>query len=180
MRWDQIEDDHDKVTLARALVDRVPSSGWGRRTLAAAAVAAFSDPEAWRLLFPRGPRDAIWFVSTVSDASMRSAFATAPSASMSGVIVERLEQNCDLKAFVRQVMLFDVAHPIQALARMDRTAQVMFQCVAGRAKPPSRGALIALNLVYTAIVFVWLFDRSPGDAFSQSIAARAMRLIGQR
>ena len=62
---------------------------------------------------------------------------------------------------------------------MDRTARVMFECVA-QATPPSRAALIALNLTYTAIVFVWLFDRSPADAFTRRLAPKAMRLIGLR
>ena len=180
MRWDAIAADPEAIALARDLVDRVPTSGWSRRTIAAASASELSDPERWRGLFPRGARDAIWFVSTVSDASMKLAFAATPAPSMSSVILERLEQNRDLKPFVRQVMRFDLAHPIQALARMDRTARVMFDCVANRAGPPSRATLIALNLVYTAIVFVWLFDRGPADAFTRRVTPRAMRLIGLR
>jgi hypothetical protein len=179
MRWDATPADPEAIALARDLVDRVPTSGWSRRTIAAASAGVLSDPERWRGLFPRGSRDAIWFVSTISDASMKLAFA-APAAAMSSVILERLEQNRDLKPFVRQVMRFDIIHPIQALARMDRTARVMFDCVANRAGPPSRAALIALNLVYTAIVFVWLFDRGPADAFTRRVTPRAMRLIGLR
>lgn len=180
MRWDATPADPDAIALARDLVDRVPTSGWSRRTIAAASASELSDPERWRGLFPRGARDAIWFVSTVSDASMKLAFAATPAPSMSSVILERLEQNRDLKPFVRQVMRFDLAHPIQALARMDRTARVMFDCVANRAGPPSRATLIALNLVYTAIVFVWLFDRGPADAFTRRVTPKAMRLIGLR
>jgi hypothetical protein len=178
MRWDATPADPEAIALARDLVDRVPTSGWNRRTLAAASAGVLSDPERWRGLFPRGSRDAIWFVSTVSDASMKLAFAAAPAPAMSSVILERLEQNRDLKPFVRQVMRFDIIHPIQALARMDRTARVMFDCVA--TAPPSRAALIALNLVYTAIVFVWLFDRGPANAFTRRVTPKAMRLIGLR
>jgi hypothetical protein len=177
MRWDAIPAPPDKIALTRDLVERALASGWGRRTLAAASMSVLSDPDGWRDVFPRGSRDAIWFVSTVSDASMKLAFATAPAPDMSMVILERLGQNRDLKPFVRQVMLFDILHPIQALARMDRTARVMFDCVEAPA-PPSRAALIALNLAYTTIVFVWLLDRTAGDGFTRSIIPRAMRLIG--
>ena len=178
MRWDAVQAPADQIALARELVERVPASGWGRRALAAASANVLSDPRGWRVVFPGGPRDAIWFVSTVSDASMKLAFTGARASDMSAVILERLDQNRDLKPFVRQVMLFDLAHPIQALARMDRTARVMFECLAARPTPPPRAALIALNLAYTAIVFVWLFDRSQGDAFTRSLTPKAMRLIG--
>jgi hypothetical protein len=178
MRWDAIPAPPDKLALTRDLIERVPASGWRRHTLAAASACVLSDPDGWRDFFPKGSRDAIWFVSTLSDASMKLAFATAPAPKMSTVIVERLDQNRDLKPFVRQVMLFDLIHPIPALARMDRTARVMFECLAARPTPPSRAALIALNLVYTAIVFVWLFDHSQGDAFTRSITPKAMRLVG--
>lgn len=180
MRWDATPAEPDKIALARDLIERVPSSGWSRRTLAAASASVLSDQRAWRGFFPNGSRDAIWFVSTVSDASMKLAFAAARAPDMSSVIIERLDQNRDLKPFVRRVMLFDMAHPIQALARMDRTARVMVECVGARAKPPSRAALIGLNLVYTAIVFAWLFDRGPDDTFTRSLTPRAMRLIGLR
>jgi len=178
MRWDAIPAPPDKIALTRDLVERVPASGWSRRTLADASASVLSDPDRWRGLFPNGSRDAIWFVSTVSDASMKLAFAAARASDMSAVILERLDQNRDLKPFVRQVMLFDFTHPMQALARMDRTTRVMFECVEARAMPPSRAALIALNLVYTGIVFAWLFDRGPTDAFTRSLTPRAMKLIG--
>jgi hypothetical protein len=57
---------------------------------------------------PRGSRNAIWFISEVSDASMAFPFVDSPAPSILPVIITRLDQNDHLKPFVCKVMLFDV------------------------------------------------------------------------
>lgn len=176
MRWDVLPASSEApLQLARALVDITPRRGWGARAMQEASEAACADRHAWRIWFPRAARDAIWFISDVSDASMASAFKASPAPDLRAVIVERLAQNSDLKPFVRRVMLFDLLHPVQAVARMDRTARVMLACLAphGRRPPAS-----LLNFAYTLVVFIWLFDGSAGDARSYQAAGGLMRLIG--
>jgi|CXWL01.1.fsa_nt_gi hypothetical protein len=175
MQWDVLAADAEKVALAQALVPVSAKRGWGASTLRLAAAPIFDDSEAWRRHFPRGARDAIWFISEVSDSSMRAAFECHPAADIADVIRERLEQNSDLKAFVFRVMLFDVTHPFQAVARMQRTALAMRQCLAAGAKTP--GATV-LNWTYTCIVFVWLCDRTRGDALTMHLNQWLMRRIG--
>ncbi|HYD89549.1 MAG TPA: hypothetical protein VEA80_18865 [Vitreimonas sp.] len=175
MRWDLTDAPAEKVRLAQALVERSAKAGWNRCTLQAAAVDVCADSAAWRRHFPRGSRDAIWFISEASDASMAAAFRGRAAPNLAAVIIERLQQNLSLKPFVRRVMLFDIAHPAQALARMQRTADVMLGCLRPQAKSPSASAL---NLAYTAIVFVWLFDRSAGDAATERTTRRLVALIG--
>ena len=176
--WDRIASDPDKVALARALIERVPLWGWGEAVLSAASKAAFDDLTKWRQIFPRGARDAIWFISEVSDASMKLPFLSALAPSMSTVIITRLNQNRHLKPFVRKVMRFDVLHPFQALSRMQRTSRVMFACV-GRTHPATSFCSVAgLNVLYTAVVFVWLFDRTDGDQLTKRTASRLVRLVG--
>ena len=141
--------------------------------LTASGLANVAD---WRAHFPRGPTDALWFISAASDASMRAAFVDQPAADMATVIGERFEQNRDLKPFVRRVMDYDVLHPIQALHRMQRTAAVMFDCL-----PPGRRASTGfgrarLNLIYTGLVLLWLLDRSPNDRRTFVVTRLAMRL----
>jgi hypothetical protein len=175
--WDRIASDPDKAALARALIERVPLWGWGEATLSATPEAAFEDATKWRRIFPRGSRDAIWFISEVSDASMMLPFIDSPAPSMSTVIITRLEQNGHLKPFVRKVMLFDIIHPIQAFSRMQRTSRAMFACLASAPLPSAR-AITGLNVIYTGIVLLWLFDRTEGDACTKRIARRLIRLIG--
>jgi hypothetical protein len=175
---DRIASDPEKAALARALIERVPLWGWGETTLSAASGAAFEDATKWRRMFPRGARDAIWFISEVSDASMTLPFLDSPAPSMSTVIITRLEQNGHLKPFVRKVMLIDVIHPIQAFSRMQRTSRAMLACLGAGAPLPSLRALARLNVIYTGIVFLWLFDRTDGNARMKRVARRLMRLIG--
>jgi hypothetical protein len=177
MQWDR-ETDPDRSSLALALVERVPKSGWREATLSAASEAVFADPTRWRRFFPKGARDAIWYISEASDASMRMPFSSSPALSMSQVIATRFDQNGHLKPFVRKVMLFDVLHPLQAVRRMQRTARVMFECL-DRGPMASSRAIAALNAIYTALVFVWLVDRSDGNALTKRLIVRAMRAIGQ-
>jgi hypothetical protein len=127
--WDRIASDPDKAALARALIGRVPLLGWGETALSAASEAAFGDATKWRRIFPGGSRDAIWFISEISDASMTFPFSDSPAPSMSTVIITRLEQNGHLKSFVRKVMLFDIMRPVQAFSRMQRTSRAMFACL---------------------------------------------------
>lgn len=172
MRWDGLPAPVEKVMLAQALVQVTSRRLWGEGALREASLRAFSDAGRWRTVFPGRSREAIWFISEVSDASMRVAFEAAPAVRMEMVITERLAQNADLKAFVRRVMLFDFTHPVQALARMQRTAEVMLACV----RAPRR-RVTALNLAYTLVVFVWLFDPSRDSVFTRTCTRVLMRLI---
>jgi hypothetical protein len=178
MFWEREESDPDKKALALALIERVPLSGWRGATLSAASEAAFSDAMKWRQIFPRGSLDAIWYISKVSDASMRFPFLSSPAPNMSTVIITRLDQNGHLKPFVRRVMLFDVLHPVQAFSRMQRTSRMMFACLAHGNRNPSLRSIVGLNIIYTAIVFFWLLDRSDGNRLTKRITRQSMRLIG--
>ncbi|MCX7358736.1 MAG: hypothetical protein NT015_11450 [Alphaproteobacteria bacterium] len=175
MRWDVLATDSEKLALAQALVPISAKRGWGATTLGSAAESAFGDAEAWRRCFPRGAIDAIWFISEASDESMAAAFESRPASRVADVISERLQQNSELKPFVFRVMVFDVLHPFQAIARMQRTAQVMRHCLAPGAKVPGT---TLLNWTYTFIVFVWLCDRTRGDALTMRLNQWLMRCIG--
>lgn len=177
MFWDQATDP-DKKALALALIERVPGAGWREATLSSASEAVLADPTGWRQHFPKGAQDAIWFISEASDASMKLPFASTPSPSMSAVIVTRFDQNSHLKPFVRNVMLFDMLHPLQAVSRMQRTAQTMFECMQDGGTSGTARAIAKLNAVYTALVFVWLLDRTDGNALTKRLTARAMRAVG--
>lgn len=174
MRWDVFTADPAKLALAQALTQIAAQRGWGLTALREAAALACGDAEAWRLHFPRGARDAIWFISEVSDASMVASFAEKPAPNVAQVIRERLRQNSDLKRFVFRVMLFDILHPLQAIARMQRTARVMRHCGSGARMPNTT----LLNWTYTFIVFVWLADRSREDTLTMALNRRLMSLIG--
>lgn len=175
MRWDSVAAPTEKVLLAQALTETTARTGWARGAFEAASLRALGSPRAWRKWFPRAGRDAIWFISEVSDASMARAFQGISAASMSAVIRERFCQNAGLKPFVRRVMVFDLLHPVQALARMQRTAGVMLGCIGQTDVGFVR--LTALNLAYTAIVFWWLFDGSAGDRHTHWLTERTMRLF---
>lgn len=175
MRWDVLEAPPEKIALARELVRICSEGGWGRAALQVGAQIALQDPELWRPLFPAGPRDAIWFISEISDASMKAAFELAPAGSMSEVILERLSQNTALKPFVRRVMMFDLLHPVQALARMQRTSRVMLACLRSGHAQTARVTL--LNLAYTAIVFAWLFDREGEGGLTRDLTTRLMTAL---
>ncbi len=176
MDWRAIESPPDHVALAQALVGVTARWGWNRRALDEASQTVFSDPRRWRTVFPRGAKDAIWFISRISDASMKAAFDAESALDMTDVILTRFAQNSDLKAFVRRVMLFDVVHPVQALLRMQRTARVMMACVAGGGKTDG-WSLTRLNLVYTVIVFIWLFDDTPGDRRTTGVTRWAVKRL---
>ena len=178
MRWDALAANADRVRLARALVEVTAQCGWSKRALRQASQNVAGEPEFWRRVFPSGSRDAIWFISEVSDASMRAAFDTVPAEGMSDVIAERFAQNADLKPFVRRVMFYDLLHPVQALARMQRTARVMIQYVEPERQRAMGAAVTALNLGYTFIVFVWLRDSSQTQAMTGRATLRVMRLLG--
>lgn len=171
MRWDVVAADAEKLALAQALVPLSTKRGWNVATLRSAA----ANSEAWRHHFPRGAIDAIWFISEVSDASMSVAFEGRPASRVADVISERLEQNGNLKPFVFRVMLFDMLHPFQAVARMQRTAQIMRRCLVPSARKPGT---TLLNWAYTFIVFVWLCDRTRGDALTMRLNQWLMRCIG--
>lgn len=168
----------EPVALAQALVDIAARRGWGRGAMAEASTQVFGARDRWRDIFPRGPVQVIWFISEVSDASMRAAFADRPAPDMTAVIATRFSQNRRLKAFVRRVMGFDLAHPVQALARMQRTARVMFDCLAPDRRGSSPLGRAALNLVYTGLVFIWLLDRSPDDRHTLTATRAAMTALG--
>jgi len=176
MDWTALPLDATELHLMRVFVDRVPQDGVGPRALAQASRAALDDPQAWRRHFPGGPTGILWRISEVSDASMLAPFESNPARDMAEVITTRFAQNQHLKPFVRRVMHYDMRHPVQALARMQRTAKVMFAC---RAVQPTPGvfAHITLNLVYTALVVRWLLDRSDADAATRSATVAATRLF---
>jgi len=117
-------------------------------------------------------------VSEVSDASMRKAFEETSARNMSEVIEERLDQNVSLKSFVDQVMGYDLLHPIQALARMQRTARAMCNCLAPDLRQQSYARLAFLNIVYTVLVFIWLHDRTASDRRTKAATRAAMRWVG--
>jgi hypothetical protein len=177
MRWDVLDAPPEKIALARELVRVCSVSGWGRAALRAGSEVALQDPERWRLLFPAGSRDAIWFISEVSDASMRAAFEDAPARTMTEVILERLSQNTALKPFVRRVMMFDLLHPFQALARMQRTSRAMFACLMPSPSRVTGAPVTMLNLAYTAIVFAWLFDPKGEGGLTRNLTARLMAAL---
>lgn len=177
MLWDQ-EADPDKKALALTLIDRVPRSGWREATLSSASDAALADPTGWRRHFPKGAQDVIWYISMASDASMKLPFASTPAPSMSTVIVTRFDQNGHLKPFVRKVMVFDMLHPLQAVSRMQRTARTMFDCLQDGETLGTAPAIARLNAVYTALVLVWLLDRTDGNALTKRLTAKAMRAVG--
>ncbi len=177
MDWNAVESPPDQVVLAQALVDVTARRGWNGKAMAEASQAAFGAPHHWREVFPHGAKDAIWFISRISDASMQAAFDLRPAPDMTDVIVMRFDQNSDLKAFVRQVMLFDILHPIQALARMQRTARVMMTCTT-RGRRTDWFSLTRLNLVYTVIVFIWLFDKTPRDRRTVDMTRWAVETLG--
>lgn len=110
---------------------------------------------------------------------MRIAFEHQPATRISDVIAERFRQNSNLKRFVRQVMLFDMGHPVQALTRMQRTAIVMNACLPITESKSGTGALALLNLTYTLVVFVWLLDVSRDNWITHRAMVMAMRLIGR-
>lgn len=178
MHWDRIERDTAKRCFGRALTALVPELGWQREALDRASRDAWGQEAHWRIIFPGGVRQAIWYISDISDASMALMLSSGPLPRMSDVIAERLSQNSLLKPFVRKVMLFDFLHPIQALRRMQRTALVMIACARGTSVRPSWISATALNLAYTLVVFIWLFDRSNGDYTTHKITKALMRLIG--
>ena len=175
MRWDVLAAAPEKLALAEALVPISSEQGWGASALRAAASAVCDDQEAWRRHFPRGASDVIWFISEVSDASMVAAFEGHPASRIADVIWERLQQNTELKPFVFRVMLFDMLRPFQAVARMQRTAQIMRRCLASGAKTSNT---TLLNWTYTFIVFVWVCDRTRGDALTMRLNRWLMRVIG--
>jgi hypothetical protein len=177
VRWDVVAVDPEKAALAQRLVDVSAQNGWNVRSLREASLSVMNDAEGWRRHFPKGSRDAIWFVSEVSDASMKAAFERVPAGGMTEVITERLAQNSELKRFVRRVMLFDLAHPIQALKRMQRTARVMVECLAPERRVSGCARVSALNVAYTLVVFVWLFDGGVSQSATGVVTRTLMRWL---
>ncbi|BDU22450.1 hypothetical protein [Dyella sp. GSA-30] len=177
MDWNAFPASNDRRLLSKAFVEWVPEHGVNRKTLALASEAVFGDAIRWREIFPSGATEALWFVSDVSDASMQASFLITPAGCMAEVIDTRLDQNRSMKRFVKRVMQYDLLHPFQALARMQRTARVMYACVSPH-KRASFPGLVSLNLFYTALVFLWLIDGSPNDKRTKTATARAMRMLG--
>ena len=176
MNWSALELSPQQVAFGRAFVAAVPGEGVSRAAAQSAAREAQLDEPSCRALY-RNLTGVLWFVSDVSDASMAAAFRSVAADDMATVIRTRFEQNATLKPFVRRVMLYDVAHPMQAVARMQRTARAMYGCLPSRAVP-GRFRLGVLNVAYTLIVFVWLFDRSNGNQHTHRLTLKAMQWIG--
>lgn len=176
MDWSRLEAPPEQQAFGRAFVAAVPVRGVSRAAADAAAGRAGRDEAWWRGVYG-DLTGVVWFVSDASDASMAATFRDAPANSMAAVIRTRFEQNATLKPFVRKVMLYDLAHPAQALARMQRTAGVMYGCLPDHSAP-GWFRLGVLNLVYTLIVFVWLFDGSDQDQRTHRLTRTAMRWLG--
>ncbi len=88
---------------------------------------------------------------------MAQTFVGTKAKDLAQVISIRFQQNTELKKFVRRVMMYDFCHPIQAIARMQRTARIMYACT-GTIRVPNRAQVLGLNLFYTLLVMVWLVD----------------------
>jgi len=177
MDWSVVDGASDRVRLAQAFVRIVPSAGVNRQTMRLAAKEALGSADGWKKVFD-GPTEVLWFVSEVSDASMCAAFVGTPAREMTEVVNVRLDQNGSLKPFVNQVMLYDVLHPIQALARMHRTARAMYDCLGQGSPSAGQPRLTLLNLAYTGLVFRWLIDRSERDRHTKSTTRAVFRLLG--
>jgi hypothetical protein len=176
MNWDALPSDPCQLRLAKCFVDAVPDCDVSRVALERASRNAFGDSARWEEFFPAGPTEMVWFVSEVSDASMQAAYSAKPAQRIADVITERLAQNAELKPFVRRVMQYDALHPFQALTRMQRTAKVMYACRAGAERPGLISSAL-LNVCYTALVFFWLYDRSPGDVRTKAATDALMRIL---
>lgn len=174
MDWTAVEAPPEKVALMQVAIELIPTQGVSVRALSAASHQLFGDDGQWLQIFPGGLTEALWFVSDVSDGSMAHAFANAPAKAMPEVVAVRFAQNAALKPFVRRVMIYDFFHPFQALARMQRTAKVMFDCLRRR-RSPSFLHLAALNLLYTFTVMIWLADRSPDNRLADRCARILLR-----
>jgi hypothetical protein len=167
----------DRIRLGQVFVCNAPTLGLSRANLTKSSEEAFGDGKRWMVLFPRGLTEVIWLISEVSDASMCAAFSFGPAPDIASVIQIRFDQNAALKPFVRRVMEYDIMHPVQALARMQRTARAMYGCLSEARTKPGAGGLTILNLVYTGLVFLWLLDRTAGDRLTRAathIATRRM------
>lgn len=177
MDWSVVDSTSERVRLAQSFVNIIPSSGVSKRTLRLAANDTLASSRDWQEIFG-GPTEALWFVSEVSDASMLAAFTNTPAQKMAEVVDVRLDQNASLKPFVNRVMRYDVLHPVQALARMQRTARVMFDCLGPREQDVSWVRLTLLNIAYTGLVFGWLMDRSECNHQTKSATRAVFRLLG--
>jgi hypothetical protein len=176
MDWDVLPTDPDRLRLAKCFVETVPACGVNRVALSQASSDTFGDATRWAEFFPAGSTEMIWFVSDVSDASMRAAYAVEPAQRIADVVAVRFAQNAELKPFVRRVMQYDVLHPFQALARMQRTARVMYACKAHAERLGFIRAAL-LNVFYTVLVFFWLYDQSPGNVRTKATTDVLMRLL---
>jgi hypothetical protein len=178
MYWDKVEPDSMRRAFGFQVIQLVPFLGW-KKSLMQASKAAYGDSMQWTLAFPGGTRDVIWYISSVSDRSMKSAFLSVPAVNMSSVIDERFRQNRELKHFVRQVMFFDMWHPVQGISRMQRTAGIMFECISSGQEKHSTAKLLSLNILYTLVVIVWLLDRTHDDLVTKKVTRVFMRFMGE-
>jgi hypothetical protein len=89
MLWDEVESDSGRRRFGIALTVLVPRLGWGLDAIEQSSLAAWRSRDAWKKFFPAGCRDAIWYISGISDASMAHAFKPASAARMSEVIAVR-------------------------------------------------------------------------------------------
>ncbi len=157
MDWTSIAADPEKIEISEEAVRQIERHGVTLFALDSASIAVSKAASHWRYYFPGGLTDALWFISEVSDASMAQAFVDTKAQDLSQVISIRFQQNTELKKFVRRVMLYDFCHPTQAIARMQRTARIMYACT-GTIEAPNRARVLGLNLYYTLLVMVWLID----------------------
>jgi len=178
-RWSKVEPDSKKRAFALALLDLVPSRGWGEASLSQASVLAYGDPTVWKSVFPGGTQEAIWHISELADLEMRAAFdfgVQRPPA-LSAVILTRLHQNADLKKFVFRLLLVDILHPVRALTRTQRTSRHMLHCI-GRGTTSTIWLQSAITVLYTFVVLTWLAEESTAPSASKRVAVFASRLVG--
>lgn len=175
MDWSSINASRAKVSIARNAITCIPDLGVSAEAFDEAYSGAGLSGSTWREYFPGGLTDALWFISEASDSSMARDFVGAPAPDLAAVINIRFIQNRELKPFVRRVMVYDFFHPIQAVARMQRTARMMYSCL-GRMDAPSKWRVAALNILYTFLVMVWLADRTQQDRVTKGLTRIVARL----
>jgi hypothetical protein len=134
--------------------------GWTRR-----ALRDFPELEG------SSPRDVAWALNDIADSEMCRRFQGKLGVSWNELIRYRFIQNAPLKASVMRLARSDIWHPVDTLARTDKTARAMQACGA----PGGAIKRSLMVLVYSTCVLVWLVDRTP----SQHLTSRAVRLFAR-
>ena len=133
--------------------------GWRAEVLSRFGARRGLSDEVRRQLWPKGVRSVAWELNALADAATRAAFRGNPAARTSAIIVARFDQNRPLKRAVRRLARSDLFHPVDTLKRTAVTAELMWECRAGRTPLTSwrRARLVA---AYCLVVLLWLADPS--------------------